>query len=451
MDLIKNHRTKTNTVRSRGFTRVLWLIYNLLFFIAFILILPMYLLHMRKRGGYARHFWQRIGIYDRETLRRLGDPGRVWIHAVSVGEMFIALKLMEMLRAARPEQRFVVTVATSTGHAVAERNLRAADALLYFPVDFPPVTRRVLNLLRPACLVLMEGEIWPNLIRYCSQRKIPVALINARMSDSSYAGYRKLRVFARRILPQLSLVCAQSQKDADRLLDLGASPDGVRVLGSAKYDVAEKDKGDAVAILRQAGIGERALLLLGGSTWEGEEEALVAAYRELKPHFPELALVLVPRHVERSGRVEEVIARAGLSCARRSELKAGESLREDGRRVLLVDTTGELRKLYACADIIFVGKSLTAHGGQNLLEAAVYAKAILVGPHMENFPVVMADFRQAQAVIQLRGAEELAPALRRLLESADERRELGRRAAATVEARRGALARSASLLLDLMP
>ncbi len=429
-----------------------WILYNFLFAVVFACLLPHFLLRMKRRGGYRRNFGQRLGVYDPALRQQLEAGNWIWLHAVSVGEVFVALRTMEEFRKGAPEQRFVLTVTTSTGHRIAEDKLPRDDILLYFPVDFPPVMRGVLDLINPRLILLVECEMWPNLIRLATDRGIPVALINGRMSDSSFRGYSRVRWMTRRVLPRLSACCMQGPRDGDRITRLGAPPERVHVTGTAKYDVAERDPASeelARGILGRAGIGPDRLVLMGGSTWAGEERVLVDVYARLKTEFPALCLVLAPRHVERRDEIERLLQESGRSWLRRSSLDDdGSSSAPD---ILFIDTTGELKHLYACADVIFVGKSLTFHGGQNVIEPALYGKAILTGPNMENFPLVMEHFREAEALIQVADADGLNQAVRELLGDPAKRDLMGSRAAGVVRDRRGSVAQTLEILNPFLP
>ncbi|MBU1693179.1 MAG: 3-deoxy-D-manno-octulosonic acid transferase [Verrucomicrobia bacterium] len=419
---------------------MIWFIYNILFTVGFLILLPHFLLRMKRRGGYARHFWERVAKYKPAVAARLKEPGHIWIQAVSVGEIYLALGFMDQMRRRRPGTRFVLSTTTSTAHAIAEPKLSADDVLIYFPADFPFITRRALDRIKPRALILIENELWPNLVRLTRQRDIPVVLVNGRISEHSYRGYRMLRAFTRRLLPLVNLFCVQSAGDAQRLKDLGAPEERLCIVGSAKYDLnppAPPAAELARAVLRAAGIPEDARVLLGGSTWPGEEAVLLDLYRELKPEMKDLVLVLVPRHVERSAELLAEIEQRGLKVLRRTALKPGSApaARPD---VLLVDTTGELMRLYSCASVIFVGKSLTVGGGQNIIEPAWWGKPVLVGPHMKNFPVVVEDFREADAFIQVPDAAGLKDAVIRLLNDPARRVELAARAARLVREKSGA-------------
>lgn len=428
---------------------MVWLLYNILFVVGFLLMLPRFLVRMARRGGYARDFTQRFGSYSPEVRARLDEGRRIWVHAVSVGEVFVALKLMEDWRARRPALRFVLTTTTSTGHAIAAKQIRAQDVLLYFPLDLPWIARRALDAIDPLALVLVELELWPNLVRRAHARHVPVVLVNGRVSDHSFRGYCKLRYFTTRVLPLIDVLCVQTQLDGDRLVHLGASPARVRVLGTAKYDVATFDnagEAEARAILRRAKITDEHLLLLGGSTWKGEEHALMDAVKGLKTRHRNLVLLLAPRHAERTQDVLREIQEHAMKVVRRTELRDPEAESRACPQVFLLDTTGELKNFYACADVIFVGKSLTQHGGQNVIEPALYGKPIMVGPNMENFRGVVEDMLAADALVQVSDLQSLRRALDDLFANPERRRRLGENAARVVRERVGAIRRTLDLL-----
>lgn len=433
---------------------MIWIFYNVLFVIGFTLLLPRFFWRMWKRGGYRRNFMQRLAHYDASTRRILEQQNgpRIWVHAVSVGEMYVALRFMDALRKARPELCFALSTTTSTGHALARARIREPDVLIYFPVDIPPVMSRVLKRLRPVLLMLVDTELWPNLVRMCRRRDIPVTLVNGRVSPRSFRRYQWVRMFTSRLLPEFNVMCMQSEQDRERLIALGAPADKVFVPGSAKYEIVEKSAigpQSACNALRGAGVPDDALVLLGGSTWPGEEEILLDLYQQLRRGFPALKLVLVPRHVERSETVINTVKEHGLTVMRRSAVQQ-DTPPSDPADVLLVDTTGELQQFYSCATLIFVGKSLTVHGGQNIIEPAVCGKPIVVGPNMENFPGIMEDFLEADALIQVQDAEGLRDAFRELLADADKRNAIGERAARLVEAKSGAIQKALEHILPLL-
>lgn len=425
---------------------MLWLLYNVLFTVGYLAMLPRFLFRMWKRGGYRKGFLQRFGVYDPELRERLTERRRIWIHAVSVGEIYVALHFMADLRRAMPGIAFVLTTTTSTGHALATGKIGADDVLIYFPTDFPLVVRRVIRTLNPIALILTEGEIWPNLVRALHGIGTPVMVINGRLSASSHRGYRVLRAFFRRIAACIDVFFVQSDADAARYRDLGVAEEKLHVMGSAKYDVAQPEDDaaeQARAILRDAGIPAERRLLVSGSTWPGEEALLLDIYSRFSGALNDVCLVLVPRHAERRNEVEAAIRDSGPPYVKRSELPTTAGPSATSPDVLLVDTTGELKSFYACADLIFVGKSMGEnHGGQNIIEPAMFGRPIVCGPNMENFPGVMRDFIGADAVVQVADESGLEEAIHHLLQEGSEADALGNRARQLVERSRGVVART---------
>ena len=423
---------------NRNTPPMIWILYNLFFPLVFLLMLPKFLTRMARRGGYRRHFEQRFGIYGRGTAARLAEGRHTWIHAVSVGELFVALRFVEEYRKEHPDARFVLSTNTSTGHALAEQKLDKRDVLIYFPIDLPVVMNRVYNVIKPLKLILVECEFWPNLVCQAHKRGIPVALINGRISDSSFKGYMKLRPFTRRLLAMINPVCMQGRQDTERIIAMGARPETVKTPGTAKYDLpppAADAESQARDVLKTISVPDNALILIGGSIWPGEEEALCKIYKNLRPQHPELFLVLVPRHAERRDDVVKTIEAQGLSFVLRSRMN-GDAAKPD---VLVVDTTGELMSFYAGADVVFVGKSLCEHGGQNPIEPALFGKAVVVGPNMENFPAVMDDFLAANAIRQVPDSDALEKTVAELLTYSSVRVQLGTAARGVIESRRGVI------------
>ncbi len=419
---------------------MIWILYNLCFPVILLLMLPYFLFRMCRRGGYAKGFLQRVGLYDEALKAKIRERPRVWIHAVSVGETYVALRFMEEWRRDQPEVAFVMSVNTSTAHVLAEKSLNSEDALVYFPLDFLPVVRRVLNFIQPALLVLTECEFWPNLLRQAKVRNCPVLLINGRMSDRSFRGYSRFSWLFSPVLRLVDCLCVQGDRDRQRYLALGVAPECVLVTGSAKYDVALKAPGSseqATAILREAGISASDLILLGGSTWPGEEDVLLDYFKNARQRHPGLKLILVPRHAERREEVVAAIQRRGLLFIQRS--KGRTEKESECPDVLLVDTTGELKHLYTAATVIFVGKSLIQHGGQNIIEPAACGKPIVVGPNMENFADISDEFKAGGGLIQVADGAGLIRVLDELLDDASLREDIGNRAMALVLKNRGSL------------
>ena len=419
---------------------MIWFLYNLCFPIILMMMLPYFLFRMCRRGGYAKGFLQRVGLYEAPLKAKIRERSRVWIHAVSVGETYVALQFMEEWRRTQSEVAFVMSVNTSTARVLAEKSLNPEDVLVYFPLDFAPVIRRVLNLIQPRMLVLTECEFWPNLIRQAKASDCSVLLINGRMSDHSFRGYLRFRRLFSPVLNLVDCLCVQGDSDRQRYMALGVASDKVLTTGSAKYDVALKAPGSseqAALILRMAGMSIDDLILLGGSTWPGEEDVLLDYFAEARQRYPGLKLVLVPRHAERRDEVVTAIQQRGLRFIQRSQ----GMTRNPGEcpHVLLVDTTGELKHLYTAATVIFVGKSLIQHGGQNIIEPAACGKPVVVGPNMENFADITDEFKAQGGLIQVVDGAGLTRAIDALLGDRSLREEVGSRALAFVLKNRGSL------------
>jgi len=432
----------------------MWILYNVLFAVLFAVALPKYLVRMLRRGGYGKGFMQRLGVYGREVPSGPGAEGRLWFHAVSVGEIYVAMRFMREIRAREPGAVFVLTTNTSTAHRIAEKDLPPGDILVYTPVDFPFAVKRFLRRFRPAGLLLVECELWPNMIRLAAARGIPVALLNGRISDSSYRGYRLLRAVFRPVLKGIRVLLVQGKEERRRLTELGACPERIVVTGSAKYDGVTRDpeaEANVGRLLARCGMGAGRRVLVAGSTWPGEEAAMLRVLAGLRQRIPELGLVIVPRHVERADEVEKEIARAGFICVRRSSLKGDSAETGAAADVLLVDTTGELRHYYPFAEAVFVGKSLTNHGGQNIIEACFSGRPVVVGPHMENFPVITRDFLDAGGIVQVRDDPGLAAEMARLLESSALAGSVGRNAVEVIRKRAGSVARGIGELAARIP
>jgi 3-deoxy-D-manno-octulosonic-acid transferase len=427
------------------------LIYTLLFLLIYPLLLPGFLLRMLRRGGYRRHFGQRFGCFSAAEWRTLGEGDWIWIHAVSVGEIQVALNFLRAWREREPGARFVLSHSTSTGRAQAEKGVSERDFLLYVPIDLPWIVRRVARRIRPRLFVLTESEFWPNLLHAVRATGAPVALINGRISDRSFPRYRRVRWLTRAVFPLIDRLHLQSARDAERITALGAPADRVRVSGNGKYDhrLPEGDPAPvARARLAEAGFPADAVLLVAGSTWPGEEKALAEMLPRLRAREPRLRLVLVPRHAERAAAVRAEVIATGRTL--RCRVPLPETVEEaSDPEVFLLNSTGELLPFYAAADLVFVGKSLFEPGGQNIIEPALFGKPIVTGPHLENFAAVARDFLAAGALVQVPDARAVEETLAAWLADPTRARAQGARAADLVRRNAGALTRMVDDLLGL--
>ncbi len=405
------------------------LLYNLLLPFALLLMLPSALRKMTRRGGSWRDLRQRLGLYDAPERAALAavtrHERRYWFHAVSVGEVGVALKIIGPLLDGDADTAVVLTVTTPTGRQIALDFAAVRPgrlAVLYSPVDFPFVVRRLLRELAPRRLVLVEAEVWPNWVAEAGRQGVPVTLANTRLSARSERRFRRFAWFTHPLFAQLDQVLVQEEADVTRWAELGADPRGIHRTGSVKYDPQSGTANPAMLddlrqVLARAGIVPgRQRLIIAASTHPGEELAMAEMHQELAREFNDLALLLVPRHVERTVEIERELVGLGLRPVRRSRLKEGDaSAVFDAACPLLVDSTGELNAWQQLSDIAVIGKSFRVGGGQNPAEAALAGKPVLFGPRMENFEPLVALLLEAGAAIQAPDFEALEAALRRLL------------------------------------
>lgn len=421
-------------------------IYNLLWPVGLLLFLPGYLVKMFRRGGYREKFGQRLGFYDRQLRARLYWKKPIWLHAVSVGEVMIALKLARQIRGLREDQHFVLTTTTTTGFAFANRNAPEWIEVMYSPLDFWPVIRQAFEVIRPTKILLVEAEIWPNMVAETKARKIPIALVNARLSPRSEKRFRMFRRFITPTFKLLDLVCVQNTDDMEKWVALGVDRSKIKQVGSIKFDPEEIRIDPKVARDALTGFGlQNRTVILGGSTHSGEEKILGEVFRALRRDFVELLLVLAPRHTERTAEVEREVKEMEFQVALRSQPPVVDPF----LNCLLIDTTGELRHWYASATLVFIGKSLLARGGQNPAEAILAGKAVIFGPHMENFSALASSLVAQGGAVQVCSATELRRAMAHLLANPDERETMVANARKVLEIHRGATVRTAALAVGL--
>lgn len=419
-----------------------WFLYNILFFIAGLFLLPHFYLKMKRRGGYKANFKNRFGRYTPEQLKNIGEGGAILIHAVSVGEVGVAFQFMSSMREVNPNQRFVISTTSSTGWKEAEKRLTENDTLIYNALDLPIFVNRELDRIKPSAFITVETEIWPNLIRACARRSIPMFIVNGRISDKTAPTYRKLRFWFGPVLRLFKLILVQSDLDASRFISAGANPETIQVTGSFKFDVAKRNEIKEAMwkeLLEKSAFNAPQMILLGASTWDGEEALLLDTYKALLQKYPNLRLILVPRHFERREVVEKEISARGLNSVRKSDLDSGAYKVKPltDRDVILADTTGEIMGLFPFAAVTVVGRTFRSQGGQNMIEPCLVGVPTIVGPETQNFRPVMADLLASKAIIQLSKDEELIPELDRLLGDETARKELGTTASNAVLARRG--------------
>jgi len=428
---------------------MVYLLYDCILLLAALVLIPCYYFRGVKYRSFRQGIKERLGFFAPGRLDCLAGKRVFWIHAVSVGETRAALPLVKALKKEYPQAALVISNVTETGHEIASQVVEA-DCCLFFPYDFSPVVRRALRRIRPALIVIVETEIWPNFIRLANESGIPVVLANGRISDRSYPRYQWIKLFIRPILQQFSRFCMQTAEDARRLRMLGAPAGKVRISGNVKFDldIPLPDDDDAARLRKRFHLPGREMVWVAGSTHAGEEEAVADVYRQLAAEGVKLRLVLVPRHPERCPGVGKMLAGRGISFVRRRELTADERL--DPGIVLLVDTVGELQQLYTVADLVFVGGSLVPVGGHNVLEASAVRKPVIFGPHMHNFREISRLLLAVGGGIMVADAGELLEAVRQLVGSEEKRQALGNAGYELIDKNRGATAFTLEMIRDVL-
>jgi 3-deoxy-D-manno-octulosonic-acid transferase len=429
----------------------MYLAYSLLTLAVFIVVSPYFVYQAIRYKKYIGSLAQRLG-YLPISFNMDGEES-IWIHAVSVGEALTARALAAELKARYPRLRLFLSTTTMAGQQVARRSLQHVDAVFYFPFDWTVIVRRTLNLVKPRLFIMMETEIWPNLLHECRRRGIRSVMINGRISSRSYPRYRIVRPFFRRVLADVDRFCMQSEESARRLIDLGADAARVTVTGSLKFDSLEMPAATAHGkprerVLRFFRLSPHRTVLVAGSTMRGEEAAVLRAFARIKAKSPGALAILAPRQPERFGEVERLARETGFATMKRSDLPIDVEPRAD---VIVLDTIGELAQLYQLATAVFVGGSLADHGGHNILEPAVFGKPIVFGPHMQNFKEIADTFLANGAALQVGSDEDLDETLIALATDPVRRARLGAAARALVEANRGAKGKTLAVIADLMP
>jgi len=425
-------------------------LYNILFLIFFALSSPYYFWRLRRRGDWLRDFGQRFAIYDPSLKQALTNRHVVWLHAVSVGEVNLCTQLIRALEPRVPNAKIVVSCTTTTGMAELRRRLPTHVSKIYYPVDRRKYVRQALATINPQAIVLVEAEIWPNFLWRARDLKIPVFLANARLSDRSYPRYKKFGWLFRPLFASFTGVGCQNAEDAERLREVGCRTDAVRVVGNLKFDAAtlfERRHFDVRALLRQLGVADDAPVLVAGSTHDGEEILLADIARRLREKFPKLFLILVPRHFERCKDLALKLKARGVKFICRNDIFPTTQLPPGEVDCLLVNTTGELKFFYEPATVVFVGKSLTAIGGQNPIEPGAQGKTIVFGPNMQNFADITRNFLKKDAAVRVKDPDELERALGELLANPARRAELGRNAQKVVAENLGAVERTVEMIL----
>ncbi|MDD2703153.1 MAG: 3-deoxy-D-manno-octulosonic acid transferase [Candidatus Omnitrophica bacterium] len=413
----------------------MFILYDLIFIVFAVCYLPVFLLKRKFHPGFVSRF----GYLPPEL--RFNKP--IWIHAVSVGEMMAVKPFIACVRKVFPDKQLVISTVTATGNSIAVKTALPGDIVLYLPLDLSCAVKKYVERIAPEIFIAAETELWPNLITCLSRKNIPFVVINGRISDASFQGYRRVSFLLRGILNKVSLYCVQTISDRQKLLKLGLPEDRIRVAGNIKFDISVQRAGGLSDCRVRLGLSSGHKLLIAGSTHLGEEQMLLRACRSLQGDFPDLRLLLAPRHPERAKEVERTTAQQGFHPVFVSRV-AGSSyaVHQSANTVFILDTVGELSSCYAGGDIAFVGGSLIRKGGHNILEPAAFGKPVIFGPYMFNFRDIAELFLQHKAALLARDEEELEEKIRFLLESPPRMAALGEEGKKLIALNQGATLKS---------
>jgi 3-deoxy-D-manno-octulosonic-acid transferase len=427
---------------------MVYLLYDILLLLGMTVLIPWYLIRGIARGKMRQGLRERLGFISPSALEAIKGRRVIWIHAVSVGETRAAIPLIRELRRTYPDAALVLSNVTETGREIAE-SISEIDVCFFFPVDFSLTVARALDSLKPKLVLIVETELWPQFVRKCYTRSIPVMLVNGRISDRSFPRYKKAGALLRPVLGQISTFCMQSEQDASRIETLGAAPERIHVSGNVKFDQGDisPEAIDMCALRSRFALQTHGKVWVAGSTHQGEDEVVIRVHRNLLQIFPDLTLVLVPRHPHRCRQIGDLLSHENLEWRLRSN-EEGNHLKAGG--VLLVDTLGEMLDLYSIADVVFVGGSLVPVGGHNILEASMVNKPVLFGPHMHNFKEIARHISAAQGFGEIADEAELEQMLTDLLQNLSTGKTAGLKGAAVLQRHAGATAHTLAQIRALM-
>ncbi len=417
--------------------------YDIVLFLAALIYLPFYWL----RGRVHRKILTRLGFFKSDDFLPVMGKDVIWIHAVSVGEARAAESLIRLIREQWPKKRIVVSTVTPTGYEIISRIVKKDELAFYAPLDISLVVARFLRHITPGVLIIMETEIWPNLIRLAKRRGTRVVVVNGRISDRSFRRYKRIGLLLKPVFSRVDSFCMQTQDAALKVIDLGAQRECVKVTGNIKFDISSDLKEPPfLPFLKSALVG--CLFFIAGSTHENEEEMIIGVYQSLRKDFPNLRILIAPRHLERIDRIKRMIRLNGLETIQLSGFKGAAPV--SSSNVMLLDTIGDLNASYSLCDIAFVGGSLVKKGGHNLIEPALFGKPIIFGKYMSNFKEIRNIFLKENAALEVDTPQALEYGLRQLLASPSQRQALGSRAKELIDKNRGAAQRTISVIQELL-
>jgi len=421
---------------------MIYLFYNTFFTIFLLLSAPYFLLRSLLQNRFRQELAQRLGLFPNRSLKR-----PIWVHAASVGEVFCSIPLLKRIRKEFPQCEIVLTTMTRTGNQAAKTFIPEANAVLFFPVDHPLPIQRAIARIKPSLLLIAETELWPNLLRSCGKKGIPIIVFNGRVSEKSFRGYLFFRFFFKECLKHVSLFLMQTEEDRMRIVEIGAASDKTKVVGNLKFDqtISSPTQEAVSGMARDLGLKGKEVILIAGSTHSGEEEMLLDFFKDLRKTDRHVVLLLAPRHLERLEEVEKILRKESLSWIRRTSCSMGQdrSDREPKElpEVVLLDTMGELMSLYSLGTLIFIGGTLVPVGGHNPLEPLFFKRCVLFGPYMFHFSEISRSLIKAGGAIQVGGREDLFFHLKRLLSDERARKEVGEKGYQFLQKHRGATER----------
>jgi 3-deoxy-D-manno-octulosonic-acid transferase len=415
---------------------MIYYLYNFLLTLLLIATIPYFLFRSLLSKRFRKALPQRMGFFQSPSFK---NP--IWVHAASVGEVFCSISLLKKIKNEFPHSRIVLTTMTSTGNETAKSYLPETDQVLFVPIDHPLIIRRTIKKIQPGLLLIAETELWPNLLRSCGKKGIPIILFNGRISQRSFRRYFRFRFFFKECLKYISLFLMQTEEDRKRIIKIGGESQKTRAVGNLKFDQPFPSFTPETRnkIAKTLGLSGKENVLIAGSTHSGEEEILVTFFKELKKKDPNLLLILAPRHLQRLEEVERILKKEALSWLRKTSLPIGAGRSDQEHpEVILLDTMGELMGIYSLGTLVFVGGSLVPIGGHNPLEPLFFKKCVLFGPYMFNFLEISTRLIEDEGAIQVSGKEDLFSQLKRLLFDEVARKEVGEKGHQFLQKHQGA-------------
>lgn len=425
------------------------LLYNLLALVLVVLAAPVFLYRLIREAGFGERLKQSFGWLPSETVAKVANKNAIWLHAASVGEIVATSPMVKEIKKEMPDNVVVISVVTASGYDMAKRIIPEADGVIFFPLDLPWLSCHVVKKIAPQAFLLVETELWPNFLKASRKAGIPVMMVNGRIGDKSFGNYRYLGSVLQDMLQTVVKFCMQSSIDAQYIIKLGADPQRVMVTGNTKYDQTYTDvsEGEQKLLISQYGFAGQGPIIIAGSTHKGEEESLFTSFGKIRNHFPQACLVIAPRDIQRADELVSMAAASGHRAVKRSKL---EKENAGGHNTVILDTIGELGRVYSIADVVFVGGSLIPQGGHNILEPAAHGKPIVVGPHMFNFKDIYALLSDRKACITAKDPALLTDKLLAVLENKELSETMSKNARAIIEENRGAAHKNTLQLKQLL-